>query len=71
VADLAVADARRLVEAGAGRHAHAADALVFEYRPALQHVDELHVDVVPVLRRGRANFAFFRWVTAKRMALEF
>src|ERR1043165_2124710 len=48
MADLAVADARRLVEAGAGLHGDAADALVLEHRRALQHVDELHVDVVPV-----------------------
>jgi len=48
VADLAVADARRLVEAGARLHGDAADALVLEHRRALQHVDELDVDVVPV-----------------------
>jgi hypothetical protein len=48
VAQLAVADARRLVEAGAGLHRDAADAFVLEHRRALQHVDELHVDVVPV-----------------------
>src|SRR5512147_2837206 len=48
MADCAVADARQLIEAAAGFHAHAADALVLEHRPALEHVDELHVAVVPV-----------------------
>src|SRR6185436_14782485 len=48
MADLAVADARRLIEAGAGLHRDAADSLVLEHRRALQHVDELDVDVVPV-----------------------
>src|SRR5215510_13529199 len=48
MADFAVADAWRLVEAGAGFHGDAADAFVLEHRRALQHVDELHIDVVPV-----------------------
>jgi len=48
MADLAVADARRLVKAAAGAHGDAADALVLEHRRALQHINELHVDVVPV-----------------------
>jgi len=48
VADLAVADARRLVEAGARLHGDAPDALVLEYRRALQHVHELQLAVVPV-----------------------
>jgi len=61
VPDLAVADSRRLVEAGPGLHAHPADALVLEHRPALEHVDELHVAVVAVppavrrLARARAD----------------
>ena len=57
MADLAMADARRLVEAGAGLHAHAADALVLEHRPAFQHVDELHLAVVavPLAVRRRAG----------------
>jgi len=48
VADLAVADARRLVEAAAGAHGDLADALVLEFHPALQHVDELHAAIVQV-----------------------
>jgi len=48
VPDLAVADARRLVEAAPGLHHHAADAFVLEQHPPLQHVDELHVAVVRV-----------------------
>jgi len=46
--ELAVANARRWVEAAAGFHRHLADAFVFEQHPALQHVDELHVDIVVV-----------------------
>jgi len=48
VPDLAVADARRLVEAAPGLHHHPADALVLEQHPALQHVDELDFAVVRV-----------------------
>ena len=61
MANLAVADARRLVEAGAGGHPHAADALVLEHGRALQHVHELQLAVVPVplavrrLARARAD----------------
>jgi len=61
VPDLAVADARRLVEAAPGLHHHAADAFVFEQHPALQHVDELDFAVVRVplavrrLARPRAD----------------
>src|SRR5262245_29304052 len=46
--ELAVADARRLVEARARAHRDVADALVLELHPALQHVDELDVAVVGV-----------------------
>jgi len=61
VLELAVADARRLVEAAAGLHPHSSDAFVLEQHPALQHVDELHGDVVVVpfavrrLARARAD----------------
>jgi len=48
VPDLAVADARRLVEAGPGLHHHPADAFVLEQHPALEDVDELHLAVVRV-----------------------
>src|SRR6267143_3803317 len=48
VLELAVADARRLVAAAAGLHPHSSDAFVLEQHPALQHVDELHGDVVVV-----------------------
>jgi len=48
VPDLAVADARRLVEAAAGLHHHPADALVLEQHPALEHVHELHLALVRV-----------------------
>src|SRR5262245_60970884 len=48
VRDLAVADARRLVETSAGAHRALPDALVLELHPALEHVDELHVAVVVV-----------------------
>src|SRR6185503_7763454 len=44
--EFAMADARRLVEAGSGFHQHLADALVLHPDPALYHVDELHVAVV-------------------------
>src|SRR5437764_6323360 len=59
--ELAVADARRLVEAAPRLHHHAPDAFVLEEHPALQHVDELHgaIVVVPLamrrLARPRAN----------------
>ena len=46
--DLAMANARRLVEAAAGFHHHFSDAFVFEQHPALEHVHELHVDIVVV-----------------------
>jgi len=48
VADLAVADERRLVEAASRLHHHAAYALVFEQHPALQDVHELHLAIVGV-----------------------
>jgi len=48
VPDLAVADARRLVEAAPGLHHHPADALVLEQHPALEDVHELHLAVVRV-----------------------
>src|SRR3954467_3511244 len=59
--ELAMADARRLVETAPGLHHHAPDALVLEQHPALQHVDELHIGIVAVpfaMRRlagSRAN----------------
>src|SRR5687767_10820269 len=59
--ELAVADARRLVEAAAGFHHHLADTLVLEEHPALEHVYELHLAVVRVpfavrrLSRTRAD----------------
>jgi len=43
---LAVPDARRLVEATARLHQHASDAFVLEQHPALEHVHELHRAVV-------------------------
>src|SRR5258706_14144434 len=54
--ELAMADARRLVEAGAGLHQHLADAFVLHPHPALHHVDELHaaIVVVPVAVRRLA-----------------
>jgi len=53
--DLAMANARRLVEAAAGFHHHFSDAFVFEQHPALEHVDELHVRrVVVPFAMGRA-----------------
>jgi len=48
VPDLAVADARRLVEAGPRLHHHAADALVLEQHPALEDVHELQLAIVRV-----------------------
>jgi len=48
VPDLAVADARRLVEAAPGLHHHPADALVLEQHPALENVHELHLAIVRV-----------------------
>ena len=46
--ELAVANAWRLVEAGTGLHQHFADAFVLHLHPALQHVHELNVAIVPV-----------------------
>ena len=46
--ELAVADARRLVEAAAGLHHHAPHALVLEEHPALEDVHELQLAVVRV-----------------------
>ena len=46
--ELAMADARRLVEAAPRLHHHAPDVLVLEEHPALQHVHELHVGIVGV-----------------------
>jgi len=48
VADFAVPDAGRLVEATARLHHHLADALVFKHGRALEHVHELHPAIVPV-----------------------
>jgi len=48
VADLAVPDPRRLVEAAAGFHHHLACAFVFEQYPTLQHVHELQLAIVSV-----------------------
>jgi len=48
VADFAVADSGRLVEAAARLHFHQADPLVLEYGRALEHVDELQPAKVPV-----------------------
>src|SRR5258708_28468715 len=48
MADLAVLDARRLVEAAARLHHHPADALVLEQHPPLEHVHELQIAVVAV-----------------------
>ena len=48
MADFAVPDAGRLVEAAARLHLHPADALVLEHRAALEHVDELQAAIVPV-----------------------
>ena len=61
MAELAVADVRRLVEAGPRLHAHAADAFVLEQHPAPEDVDELHPAIVRVplavrrLSRARAD----------------
>src|SRR5205809_5673037 len=46
--ELAMADARRLVEAAARLHHHTPDPLVLEQHPALQHVYELHIGIVAV-----------------------
>jgi len=46
VLQLAVPDARRLVEAAAGLHQHFAHALVLEQHPAPEHVHELQRAVV-------------------------
>jgi len=48
VADFAVPDAGRLVEAAARLHLHLADALVLEHRASLEHIDELQPAIVPV-----------------------
>jgi len=48
VAYFAVPDAGRLVEAGTRLHLHLADTLVLEHGRALEHIDELHLAVVPV-----------------------
>ena len=61
MAQLAMKNIRRLVEAAAGLHPHLADAFILEQHPALQHVDELHPAVVRVplavrrLARARAD----------------
>src|SRR6185295_19530969 len=74
MADLAVADARRLVEAAAGAHGDLAGAFVLEFDPALQHIDELHAAVVQVplaarrLARPRADHV--RHDLAARRALD-
>jgi len=48
VAQLAVADAGRLVHAGAGPQAHDALAFVLALDPALEDVDELELGLVQV-----------------------
>jgi hypothetical protein len=48
VPDLAVPDARRLVEAAARFHHHLADAFVFEQHSAFQHINELDLAIVHV-----------------------
>src|SRR4051812_16784988 len=59
--ELAMANARWLVEAASRFHLHAPDALVLEEHPAFQHVHELHVGIVAVpfavrrLARSRAD----------------
>jgi len=74
VLELAVADSGRLVEAAACLHLHLADALVLEQRPALEHVHELQVAVVPVplavRRLGRAGADDVRDDLASRGALD-
>jgi len=74
VLELAVADSGRLVEAAARLHLHLADALVLEQRPALEHVHELQVAVVPVplavRRLGRAGADDVRDDLAARGALD-
>ncbi len=52
VRDLDVADARRLVHAGAGLEPDLADAFVVELDPAFEHVDQLHLQVVGVPAGG-------------------
>jgi len=74
VLELAVADARRLVEAAAGFHHHFSDAFVLEEHPALQHVHKLHVDgvIVPfaVRRPARARADHVRYHLAPGRALD-
>ena len=78
---LAMANARRLVEAGPRLHHHAADAFVLEQHPALQHVDELHIGIVAMpfaMRRlagsraddVRDDFSFRRPLDAEIAILE-
>lgn len=53
VAQLAVADAGRLVYAGASLQAHCALALVLEFNPSLEKVDELKFSVVQMRLAGK------------------
>src|SRR3954470_9250727 len=59
--ELAMADAGWLIKAAPRLHHHAADVLVLEEHPALQHVHELHIGIVAVpfavrlLARSRAD----------------
>lgn len=61
VADFAMPDAWRLVEARSRLHQNFANAFVFKFGPALQHIYKLHVAVMPVpftvrrFARKRAN----------------
>lgn len=48
VPDFPMPDARRLVEARSRLHQNFANAFVFKFGPALQHVHELHVAIMPV-----------------------
>jgi hypothetical protein len=74
VLDLAVADARRLVETAPGLHHDATDALVLEQHPALQHIDELYgaIVVVPfaVRRASRPRADDVRHHASVRRALD-
>ena len=69
-----MADPGRLVEAAARLHPHLADALVFEQRPAFEHIHELQVAVVPVplamrrLGRPGAGWLVIKKETRKELA---
>jgi hypothetical protein len=53
VCDLAVPDRRRLIDTGTRVEADRALALVFEFDPALQNMNELKSGLVPVRRAGK------------------